>query len=100
MVQPPFPDLTVLVQPLVDFLHFVNLQQVVDFSALAVLPDQGAFGQYAHVLGNGLPAHSKVLGNGAGRHGLHCYEGNNGSSSRISDSLKNISAHQVLQFGA
>jgi hypothetical protein len=50
------------------------------------------------MLGDRLPAHVKMFGNGIWGHCTQCNNANNSSSCGVSDGLENISSHWVNDF--
>ena len=93
LLEPCFPDLSILFHPFVDLFHFFDLKRVVDLPPLLFLLHKFAFGKYPQMFRNGLPRGIEMLRNGVRRHRLQSDQSNNCSSRRVCNGLENVSFH-------
>lgn len=66
MVETGFPNSAELLNPFVNFLHFVYFEEVINFAAFVVLFNQFTFYQNAHMFGNTCLVVSKCAARASG----------------------------------
>lgn len=89
-----FPYLSELVEPLVNFFHFMDIEPVKYFPARPLLRYQLALSQYTQVLGNGLPAGIEMRCQSIRCLGLHSKKSYNFPPGWVGYGLKNIPSHK------